>query len=52
MDQEESRAERLTALREKIQIGLDQIERGETVSMDEVFEKARQIIDQAKNEKV
>ncbi len=52
MDQEESRTERLAVLREKIQVGLDQIEKGETVAMDEVFEKARKIIDQVKNEKV
>lgn len=51
MDQEESKSQHLVALREKIQIGLDQIDRGETVEMEEVFYKARLIIDKAKHEK-
>lgn len=44
--------ERLAELRGKIQVGLDQIDRGETVGMDEVFSKARKIINKAKNEEV
>ena len=51
MDQEESKAERLAVLRERIQTGLDQIDKGETVGMDEVFEGIDGIIAKAKNEK-
>ena len=44
MDREEMKAQKLAALREKIQIGLDQVEKGETVGMDEVFEEVDAII--------
>ena len=40
--------ERLAALQEKIQVGIDQIDRGETIGMDEVFEGIDKIIDDAK----
>ncbi len=50
MDQEEAKAERLAALREKIQIGIDQVDRGETVSAEEVREGLNKIIAKAKNE--
>ncbi len=42
--------ERLAALREKIQIGLDQADRGETVEMEEVFDGIDKIIDNAKRQ--
>ena len=40
----EERAEQLLALQAKIKIGMDQVDRGETVPADQVFDELRQII--------
>ena len=48
IDRENNQPKKLAALQENIQIGLEQIDRGETVSMDELFTKARKIIENAK----
>ncbi len=51
MEREETRAERLPPCGIKIQTGLGQVERGETVSMDEVFAGADKMIARARGGK-
>ena len=47
MDREQERTERLAALRQEVQRGADEIGRGETVSAEEAFAEAQNIIDAA-----
>jgi predicted transcriptional regulator len=51
MGREGEKVEELTTLRAQIQIGLDQIDRGETVPLDEVLQGMDEIIAKAKNTK-
>ncbi|MBF0620951.1 MAG: type II toxin-antitoxin system ParD family antitoxin [Magnetococcales bacterium] len=52
IEKDQERAEEFLALKKEIQIGLDQIDQGKTVPMEDVFSKANAIIAKAKNEQV